>query len=411
MMTRRDAVRLVSAAAIAPLASKAAEPDWPQWRGPSRDGLSTETGLLKQWPSSGPKELWRVQGAGAGYGSFCIAGSQFFVQGSDSKASSVHCYNRADGKKLWSVVIGRMGSNDRGDGARSTPTFDNGRLYVMTETGDLACLEANGGKRLWQKNILAEFGGSNPNWLLSESPLIDGNRLIVTPGGRGAGMVALDKNTGAALWKTADLSDPAGYSSAVAADVGGVRCYMNFTSKAGVGVRASDGKLLWSYANPANRVANCTTPVFSGNKVYYTSAYGTGCGLLNLTAADGAVKTNEVYFNRDMMNHHGGVVLVNGYVYGFSNAILTCMKFDTGEVAWRDRSVGKGALTYADGHLFLLGENCTAGLAEASPQGYKEKGRFSIPDHSLPSWAHPVVCGGKLYIRNQAEIQCFDVKA
>lgn len=410
MVTRRDAVRLISAAAFGPLTSSAAEPDWPQWRGPARDGLSPESGLLKQWPANGPKEAWRAEGAGSGYGSFCIAGQSIFVQGSDSKASSVHCFSRTGGKKLWSLVIGRMGSNDRGDGARSTPTFDNGRIYVLSETGDLACLLADGGKRIWQKNILAEFGGSNPNWLLSESPLIDGDRLIVTPGGRGAGMVALNKETGATLWKSSELSDPAGYASAIAADVGGVRCYITLTSRAGVGVRADDGKLLWSYTNPANRVANCATPVFSGNKVFYTSAYGTGCGLLSLSPSGGAVKTSEAYFNREMMNHHGGVVLVNGYIYGFSNAILTCMKFDTGEVAWRDRSVGKGSLTYADGHLYLLGENRIAGLAEATPAGYREKGRFTIPDFDLPSWAHPVVCGSRLFIRNQGLIQCFDVK-
>lgn len=187
--------------------------------------------------------------------------------------------------------------------------------------------------------------------------------------------------------------------------------YVNFLHNAGIGVRANDGKLLWQYSRAANGTANCTTPVFSDNKVFFTSAYGTGCGLVNLAPQGNGVNAQEVYFSRDMQNHHGGVVLHKGYVYGFSNAILTCMEFATGKVAWRDRSVGKGSLTYADGNLFLLGENQTAGLAEATPTGYVEKGRFSIEDQGLPSWAHPVVAGGRLYIRNQDLLNCYDVRA
>jgi len=190
-----------------------------------------------------------------------------------------------------------------------------------------------------------------------------------------------------------------------------VRTYMNFTSQAGVGVRASDGKLMWRFTKPANRVANCTTPVYSNGKVFYTSAYGTGCGLLKLTAAGGELSADEVYFNREMRNHHGAVVLLGGHLYGFSDSILTCMEFETGNVVWRDRSVGKGCLTYASGHLYLLGETNTAGLAEATPAGYREKGRFTIPDSGLPSWAHPVVCDGKLYLRNQGWLACYNVKA
>lgn len=410
-MNRRQALSVFAAALAGPRTAPAAEPDWPQWRGLRRDAISSETSLLTQWPAGGPKRLWRAEGLGTGYGSISIAGTRIFVQGGAGGRSEVHCLNRADGRKLWTTPVGRMGGNDRGDGPRATPTVDGARVYVLTENGDLACLDAASGKPAWSMNILREFGGSNPHWLLSESPLIDGDRLIVTPGGRGAGMVALDKATGKTIWKCAELNDPAGYASAIAADVGGVRSYLNLTARAGVGVRASDGKLLWRYERPANRVANCTTPVFHNNRVFYTSAYGTGCGLLALTPKDGAVSTAEVYFSRDMMNHHGGVVLVNGHVYGFSNAILTCMDFATGKLLWRDRSVGKGSLAVANGQLYLLGENGTAGLADATPEGYRERGRFRIDDLGFPAWAHPVVCDGRLYLRNQGRLECFDVRA
>jgi outer membrane protein assembly factor BamB len=197
----------------------------------------------------------------------------------------------------------------------------------------------------------------------------------------------------------------------VAADVGGVRAIIGFTGRAAVGLRASDGKLMWRYETVANRTANIATPIFHDNKVFYSSAYGTGCALLGLTAQGGEVKAQEIYFNRDMQNHHGGLVLVNGYLYGFSNAILTCMEFATGKTVWRHRSVGKGTLTYADGHLYLLSEGNVVGLAEATPEGYKEKGRFNIADQGYPSWAHPVVCGGKLYIRNQGVLTSYNIKA
>ncbi len=385
--------------------------DWPQWQGPDRTGLSKEVGLLKQWPASGPAMAWSASGIGAGYGSLAIKGDRIFVQGSNGGRSIVHSLNRADGKNVWSKALGSAGTNDRGSGPRSTPTLDGDRIYVLTENGDLACLKSQDGTAVWQRNILREFGGRNISWLISESPLVDGDHVIVTPGGRGAGIVALDKMTGKTVWASKDLSDEAGYSSPIVADVQGVRTVMTLTGDAGVGVRASDGKLMWRYERVANRTANITTPVFHDNKVFYTSAYGTGAALLGLTAQAGEVKAQEIYFTREMQNHHGGVVLVNGYLYGFNNSILTCVEFATGNSMWRNRSVGKGSLTYADGHLYLLGEDNTVGLAEAVPGGYTEKGRFRIPDQGLPSWAHPVVAGGKLYIRNQATLAAYDVRA
>ena len=385
--------------------------DWPQWRGTDRTGISRETGLLKSWPEAGPSVVWAIDGLGEGYGSIAVKGDRIFVQGVKGGNSTVFCLNRADGKTLWTAALGRSLDQDRGGGPRGTPTIDGDKAYALAENGELACLKTQDGSEVWRRNILKDFGGRNPRWLISESPLVDGNRLIVTPGGSQAGIVALDKMTGKTVWTSKELSDHAGYSSCMINNVGGVRTIMGFTSAAAVGLRASDGKLMWKYEPVANRTANCTTPVFQGNKVFYTSAYGTGCALLELKADNGVVKAEEVYFSRNMQNHHGGVVLLDGYIYGFSNAILTCMKFDTGEVMWKDRSVGKGSLSYADGHLYLLSENNEVGLAEATPAGYKEKGRFKIADRGWPSWSHPVVAGGRLYIRDQGTLTCYNVKA
>ena len=410
-MTRRVSLAALTLAAIA-LGRPSAAPiaDWPQWQGPDRTGVSKETGLMQQWPSTGPSVVWTATGLGNGYGSTAVAGTRVFVQGTRNGQSGVVAYNRADGKEAWSKALGRYGDDDRGSGPRGTPTVDGDRVYVLTESGDLWSLKTDGGE-VWHRNILREFGGRQLQWLISESPLVDGPHLIVSPGGPGAGMVKLDKLTGKTVWQAKELSAPAGYSSPIAADVQDVRMYLTFTANAGVGVRASDGKLLFSYTKAANGTANITTPIFFDNKVFFTSGYDTGAGLVSLNANNGNVSTQEVYFTREMKNHHGGVVLVNGYLYGFDESILTCLEFATGKRMWRDRSVGKGAVTYADGHLYLQSENNVVGLAEATPTGYREKGRFTIPDKGFPSWAHPVISDGRLYVRNQDSLTAYDIKA
>jgi outer membrane protein assembly factor BamB len=385
--------------------------DWPQWRGAARSGLSTETGLLRQWPAAGPRRLWSSSNLGNGFGSIAVRGDRIFVQGARNGQSSVAALNRADGKQVWVRGLGPAGDNDRGPGPRSTPTVDGDRLYVLTESGDLACLRIQDGTVVWQRNILKEFGARNISWLISESPLVDGNQVIVSPGGRGAGMVALEKMSGKTIWAAKELSDEAGYASAIVADVQGVRTVMTFTAEAGIGVRASDGKLMWRHRPVANNTANIATPVFFDNKVFYSSGYGTGGALLGLRAQGGTVQAQEIYFTRDMQNHHGGVVLVNGYLYGFDNSILTCLEFATGKQMWQHRSVGKGSVSYADGHLYLFSENRVVGLAEATPMGYREKGRFTIAEQNWQSWAHPVVSGGRLYLRDQGILAAYDIDA
>jgi len=413
MVGRRFVLTLVLAFVLA--AALAAQTpigtDWPQWRGPDRTGVSKETGLLKQWPSAGPPRLWSISNLGAGYGSVAVSGDRIYVQSRVGRQSTIASLNRADGKIVWSKTLGTAGDNDRGPGPRSTPTIDGDRVYALTENGDLAALKTADGSALWQRNILKDFGGHNISWDISESPLVDGNMLIVTPGGRGAGVVALDKMTGKPIWTSKELSDEAGYSSVIAADIQGVRTLMTITSSAGVGLRASDGKLMWRYTRVANGTANIATPIYQDNKVFYSTDYGTGGALLGLKAQGGLVTAQETYFTRELKNHHGGIVLVNGYLYGFNSSILTCLEFATGKMMWRDRSVGKGSLTYADGNLYIVGEDRVVGLVAATPTGYQEKGRFQIPDQGWPTWAHPVVSGGRLYIRNQSSLTAYDVRA
>jgi outer membrane protein assembly factor BamB len=407
-MTMRKSLTIVGALVLSVGIMHAA--DWPQWQGPDRTGISKETGLLKQWPQAGPPLVWTATGLGTGYGSMAVVGDRIYVQGARMRQSFVIVYNRADGKEAWSKALGPTESNDQGSGPRGTPTVDGDRLYVLSEAGDLWCLKTDGAE-VWHRNILRDFRGQQLRWLISESPLVDGQFLVVAPGGPGAGMVKLDKMTGKTVWTAKDLSDPAGYSSIIAADVQGVRTYMTFTAEAGVGVRASDGKVMFRYPNAANRTANIATPIFANDKVLFTSNYDTGAGLLDLTVQNGEVKAKEVYFTRNLKNHHGGVVLIDGYLYGFNDSILTCLEFATGKMIWRDRSVGKGSVMFADGNLYIQGENSTVGLAQATPSGYVEKGRFAIPDKGYPSWAHPVISDGRLYVRNQDVMIAYDIKA
>jgi outer membrane protein assembly factor BamB len=383
--------------------------DWPQWRGPKRDGVSAETGLLKEWPAGGPRLAWRVAGAGDGYSSFAVAGGRLFTLGARGGTEYVLAFDAASGKKLWEVANGRRFNNDRGDGPRSTPTVEGDRVYVFGSSGDMTVLDAASGKVFWTQNLLQKYGGSNINWGLSESPLVLSDRILVSPGGRGASIVALRKTDGSLIWKS--QSDEPGYSSALLHPVGSVQQAVVFTAERALGIDVNDGRLLWSYNRVANRTANIATPIARANRVFLSSDYGTGAALLALTADGNGVKASEVYFSNEMRNHHASSVLVGDYLYGFSGSILTAMHFDTGKVAWRDRSVGKGSLVFADQRLYLFSEGGTVGLAEANSGQYVEKGRFQLKTGSLPTWSHPVVSGGKLFLRDQDTLYAYNVAA
>jgi outer membrane protein assembly factor BamB len=383
--------------------------DWPQWRGPRRDGVSKETGLLKDWPANGPRLAWRINGTGEGYSSFAVAGGRLYTLGARQNTEYVFAFDAATGKKVWEVANGRRFNNDRGDGPRGTPTIDGDRVYVFGSSGDMTVLDPASGKVFWTQNLLQKYGGSNINWGLSESPLVLSDRIIVTPGGRGASIVALRKTDGSLIWKS--QSDEPGYSSALLHPIGNIQQAVVFTAERALGVDVNDGKVLWSYNRVSNRTANIATPIARGNHVFLSSDYGTGAGLLALTPSANGIKASEVYFTNEMRNHHASSVLVGDYLYGFSSSILTAMHFETGKVAWRDRSVGKGSLVFADDRLYLFSENGVVGLAEANPQKYVEHGRFQLRTGNLPTWSHPVVSGGKLFIRDQDTLYAYDVAA
>ncbi|MCI0420192.1 MAG: PQQ-like beta-propeller repeat protein [Acidobacteria bacterium] len=382
--------------------------EWPQWRGPNRDGISKETGLLKQWPSDGPPRLWKTEGLGNGYSTVSICKGRIYTLGLRGNREFVIALDAADGRALWVQAHGGRFSNDRGDGPRGTPTVDGDRVYALGGNGDLSCLEAASGKIVWSLNVLRKFGGSNIHWGISESPLVLGDRLLVNAGGPNASVVALNKKDGSLIWKSG--SDRAGYSSAIPLEVAGIPQAVFFTHQRALAVDVRNGNLLWDYAQVANRTANIATPIIKGNRVFLSSDYGTGCALLEIKADGPKLAAQEIYFNRNMKNHHSSSVLIGDTLYGFSSAILTAMRFDDGEVIWKDRSVGKGSLVFADGHLYCFSEKGVMGLVEASPRGYQEKGRFSIPQESLPTWSHPVVAGGRLYLRDQDNLYAFDVR-
>jgi outer membrane protein assembly factor BamB len=391
---------------LLPVLACAAE--WPQWRGPHRDGISAETGLLDTWPAGGPRLVWKTKGLAEGYSSFSVVGGRLFTQGQRGDQEFVIAIDIATGKELWRIPNGRSFRERRGHGPRGTPTVDGNRLYALAADGTLACLDVASGKPAWQMNISERFGGHVPNWGISESPLVDGDRLIVTPGGANASVVALDKRDGKVLWQS--QSDAAGYSSPIAFDIGGIRKVVVFTGNGVMGLNEKNGELLWRYDKVSNRTANIATPIFHDGYVFLSSDYGTGCALLKLTPEGGAVKASEVYFNREMKNHYNSSVLVDGFLYGYSSAILTAMNFRTGEVAWRNRAVGKGNLIYADRHLYCLSEDGVMGLVEATPKEYKEKSRFEIARGEFPTWTPPLIADGKLYLREQDNLYCYDIR-
>ncbi len=390
---------------LLPLASA----EWNQWLGPNRDGKSPETGLLAAWPESGPKQVWRIESLGEGYSSLAAASGKLFTQGVKNGKQFLIALDAETGETVWETEHGRPYSNRRGGGPRGTPTIDDGRVYALGGDGNLICADAATGAKIWEKHLLKTYAARNISWGISESPLIDGNRIIVNAGGRGASIVALDKATGKELWKT--QSDEAGYSSGVAVEIDGVRQYLFFTGEAAVGVLATNGELLWRYRPVSNSTANVATPIVRDNLVFFSSSYGTGCALLRLDSTGGSTTASEVYFNRDMRNHYSSSVLIDDHLYGFSGRILTAMEFETGELAWRDRSVGKGQMIYADGRFYILSDDGVVGLVEPNPSEYREVSRFEIGSRDYPTWTLPVISDGTLYLRDQERLYAYNIKA
>jgi len=454
------------------LASCASADDWPQWQGPDRNAISKEGGLLKEWPKEGPPLAWKITGLGGGYSGPSIATGRVFGMSNRGDDEIVWALGENDGKELWAARIGsayKQQAPQGKEGPACTPTVDGELLYVEGLGGEVACLQVKDGKIIWQHSLTGDFGGRSPMWSYRESPLIDGNKVIYTPGGQDAMLVALDKLTGKTIWKSrvpaSSGGSPGGpggspggpggspggpgggpggpgggpggprggprgfggsgaaYASAIAIDFDGQREYVQFTAKALVGIAASDGKFLWRYDRPANGMGiNCSSPIYQDGMVFAASAYGAGGGLVKLSKeADGGVKAEEVYATRKMQNHHGGMILLSGSLYGANGGneggYLVCLDFKTGNVLWDerndpDRRAPKGSVALADGRLYYRTEKGTMLLIEPNPKEYIERGRFEQPDRSSsPAWPHPVVANGKLYLRDQDLLLCYNVKA
>ena len=397
-----------------PLATDAA--DWPQWRGPQRNGISHETGLLHSWPAEGPKLLWQVKEIGGGYSTPAMVGKRLYLLGNEGLENEfVKALEVKDGTQAWSTRVGKVGPNQGPPypGARSTPTVDGELLYALGSDGDLACLETASGSARWQKNLRSEFGGQPGNWAYAESPLIDGDVLVCTPGGAEATLVALDKKTGDVIWKSAvPEKDQAAYASVIVVEAGGVKQYVQFLGKGVVGVDAKTGKFLWRYDQTAKgSPANIPTPVAHEGLVYSGTGRGGG-GLVKLHVDNEQVTAEQVYFNKGLPTSIGGAVVLDGYLYGTNGQSLICATFLTGEVKWQER-FGPGAVCYADGCLYIHGENGDVALVEATPDGYHELGRFTPPEQpdrkNSKAWAYPVVAGGRLYLRDLGTLWCYDV--
>lgn len=403
--------------------ARAGADDWPQWRGPNRDGVSKETGLLKEWPKDGPNLLWQVKDLGGGYGTPSVAGGRIYVMANKGLGEeSVKALDAKDGGTLWSTPIGKVGNPDQQPNypaARSTPTVDGALLYALGSDGDLACLEAATGKVRWRKSLRADFGGQPGTWAYSESPLVDGDVVVCTPGGAEATVVALNKGTGEVVWKCAVPGGAkAGYASIVVADAGGVRQYVAYTGGGLIGVEAKTGKFLWRYDKTTGPVGmSVLTPVV-GEALVYSGNDRLGGAAVRLTADGGAVKAEEAYRDMKLPKMIGGAVLVGDYLYGASGQVLVCAEFKTGQVKWSERSVAPGAVCYADGRLYLHGEGGDVALVEAAPEAYREHGRFTPPNppaqranRGEKAWAYPVIAGGRLYVRDADCLWCYDVKA
>lgn len=392
----------------------AAAGDWPQWRGPERTGISNETGLLKQWPEDGPRKLWTFNDAGLGYSSFSVVGDRLLTIGSRDGTEQLICVDVNDGQQVWASDIGEQLNNAWGDGPRSTPTVDGNQVFALGGRGDLVCVSLEDGKQQWSIN-LKDFGGRTPNWGYCESVLVDGDKVVCTPGGSQGAMLAVERSTGKPVWQSQDFTERAHYSSIIVAEHGGVRQYIQLTAAKLVGIDSQDGSLIWS-SDWHGRTAVIPTPVFHEGAVYITSGYNAGCKLVQLDANN---KPTDVYENEVMTNHHGGVVLVDGHIYGYSNNRgFVCQNLESGEMVWNEKSkLKKGAVSYADGRFYCQEErDGTVLLIEATPDGWEERGRFQLEPQSEQRssrgkiWTHPVIANGRLYVRDQEFISCYDIR-
>ena len=379
--------------------------EWAQWRGPNRDGISSETGFLKNWPKEGPTVLWHIP-LGDGYSGISISQGKVYTMSAEDDDEFVICLDASNGAEVWRFRSGTKFTEQRGDGPRSMPTVDGNSVFALGAEGKLYALNAHNGTQLWSHNFIEEFDSKIPTWGFSSSPLIEGNLVLVEAGGKdGKSIVAFDKKSGDVVWTT--HTDEVGYSSPISIDFGGVRQIIFLTSKTLLSVAPEDGQIYWKYAWPEG--INIATPIFiPDDKIFISASYDKGAVLLKMIADEDGMGIEEVWKSRVMKNHFNSSVLQGDYLYGFDNAILTCIEVNTGEEQWQQRGFGKGSLLLADGYLIILGEGGKLALVEADPNEYNEKARFQLFDDKC--WTVPTLAGGKLYLRNQKEMVCLDLR-
>jgi outer membrane protein assembly factor BamB len=396
-------------------AGPAPDSDWSQWRGPKRDGISPDTGLLKEWPADGPPLSWKTTGIGTGYSSVTILGDRLYTLGDTGDSSNLVALNCTDGKILWTAHVGKPHTEDNPEwlGPRASPATDGTLIIALGALGELVCVDQSG-KEKWRKHLKTDFGGEVGHWMYSESPLLDGDNVVVTPGGPKGAVIALKKETGETVWRCTELKDNAEYTSLVPVEIGGQRQYLLLTGHTLAGIAAKDGKVLWQTPRKG-ATAVIPTPIYKDGLVFVTSGYNIGCNAFKVTESAGKFGVEEAYSGRQVLNHHGGVILVGDHLYELDDkSELRCVDFKTGKIVWQNKSVGKGAIAYADGHLVVRSEDKKGAIAlvEASPAAYKETGRFRLPAFSgMPQWPHPVIIGGRLFIRDEDTLYAYDVKA
>lgn len=398
--------------------SKSSAADFPQWRGPLRDGHSPETGLLQEWPKEGPKLFWQVKEIGSGFSTPSVVGDRIYLLSNDRGEESVLALAAKDGSRIWSAKLGKVGhpeQNPSYPGARSTPTVDGKFLYALGSDGDLVCLETANAKEVWRKHLRHDFGGNYGEWAYAESPLIDGEQLICTPGGTRATLVALNKKNGEVIWKCAvPEGSAAGYSSAIIAELSGVKQYVQFLASGLMGVETKTGKLLWRFEKTGkNSPAVIITPLVSDGLIY-SGAFRANTALVKPVLKDGVFTVEEIYSSNKLPIGSGGLVKVGDYLYG-SSQVAMCVEFKTGTIKWEERALGPGSWLVADKRIYFHAESGDVALIEPSAEGYHQKGRFSPPNPpsrgDAKAWAHPVVANGRMYIRDMNCLWCFDVKA
>jgi outer membrane protein assembly factor BamB len=404
-----ERLRRLRQAPLLAIAGPGSSPDWPQWRGPNRDGCSTEE-LQIDWPTDGPRLLWRVP-VGRGFSCPVVADQRIYTLAQEDGAGGtqevVTCRDAATGKERWCFRYPGRYDERFGSGPRATPVVAGGCVYTVGPTGIFHCLRADTGEKLWRHDLLEEFGGEVPRYGLACSPLVDGDRVIVMPGGPGAAVAAFDRRDGKRLWTA--LDDPIGYSSPVVCRAAGTRQLLVLTNTALVSLRPDDGRVNWRHPWEAKDGFNIATPLVFGDYVFVSSGYGKGCALLEVTAGPDGLRAGVVFEQRRMCNKFASSVRHGDHLYGFDNENLVCLDVRTGQEAWRHKSrkVQKGSLLLAGGHLVVLGEYGWLSLAEASPRGYREQSSFRVSRHKC--WTVPVLAGGRLYVRDEGQLACYSV--